>query len=69
MGAAKSLRDQLGLKLESAKAPSQILVKDRVERPSATLGGGGRRQATNYDVLSYRVRLVLFIHSLQAPIS
>ena len=29
-----ALRDQLGLKLESARAPVKILVIDRVERPS-----------------------------------
>jgi bla regulator protein blaR1 len=30
----EALRDQLGLKLQSTKAPLQILVVDRVERPS-----------------------------------
>jgi uncharacterized protein (TIGR03435 family) len=30
----EALRDQLGLKLEPAKASVQILVIDRVERPS-----------------------------------
>jgi uncharacterized protein (TIGR03435 family) len=30
----EALRDQLGLKLESTKGPAQILVIDRVERPS-----------------------------------
>jgi bla regulator protein blaR1 len=30
----QALRDQLGLKLESARAPVKILVIDRVERPS-----------------------------------
>ncbi|MGC1293914.1 MAG: TIGR03435 family protein, partial [Alloacidobacterium sp.] len=30
----QALRDQLGLKLESAKGPVKILVIDRVERPS-----------------------------------
>jgi bla regulator protein BlaR1 len=30
----QALRDQLGLKLESARGPVQILVVDRVERPS-----------------------------------
>ena len=32
--AVQALRDQLGLKLESARGPVQILVVDRVERPS-----------------------------------
>jgi len=32
--ALQALRDQLGLKLESARGPVQILVIDRVERPS-----------------------------------
>jgi uncharacterized protein (TIGR03435 family) len=30
----EALREQLGLKLESTKAPLQILVVDHVERPS-----------------------------------
>jgi bla regulator protein BlaR1 len=30
----EALRDQLGLKLQSAKAPVQVLVVDHVERPS-----------------------------------
>ena len=30
----QALRDQLGLKLESAKGPVKILIVDRVERPS-----------------------------------
>ncbi len=30
----QALRDQLGLKLESARGPVKILVIDRVERPS-----------------------------------
>jgi len=30
----QALRDQLGLKLESARGPVRILVIDRVERPS-----------------------------------
>lgn len=33
--ALEALRDQLGLKLKSAKGPVKILVIDRVERPSA----------------------------------
>jgi uncharacterized protein (TIGR03435 family) len=32
--AAQALRDQLGLKLESGRAPVQILVIDRVDRPT-----------------------------------
>jgi len=32
--AVQALRDQLGLKLESARGPVQVLVIDRVERPS-----------------------------------
>jgi uncharacterized protein (TIGR03435 family) len=32
--AVQALRDQLGVKLESARGPVQILVIDRVERPS-----------------------------------
>jgi uncharacterized protein (TIGR03435 family) len=32
--ALQALRDQLGLKLQSARGPVQILVIDRVERPS-----------------------------------
>jgi uncharacterized protein (TIGR03435 family) len=30
----EAVRDQLGLKLESTRAPVQMLVIDRVERPS-----------------------------------
>ena len=31
----EALNEQLGLKLESTKAPTQVLIVDRVERPSA----------------------------------
>jgi uncharacterized protein (TIGR03435 family) len=31
----EALRQQLGLRLEATKAPMQVLVVDRVERPSA----------------------------------
>jgi uncharacterized protein (TIGR03435 family) len=31
----QALRDQLGLKLEATRAPLQILIVDRIERPSA----------------------------------
>ena len=38
-----AIQEQIGLKLEPVRAPTDVLVVDKVERPGAIVQVGGRR--------------------------